>query len=160
MKKIELRWLFISRTIDAAATPVREDYREEGVRKREKKKRMMDAGSAFELVRTLHQPAITLVGRVVRRIRIRELSCRAAFGMDDPAETGILTGFLYAVSSVLTRFSDAEVRLHPVFYEQTFAYRTRGSISVTAGRMIVPIFAFISSRPVRGAVVGYIRKRV
>jgi hypothetical protein len=152
--------MFISRTIDAAATPVREDYREEGVRKGEKEKRTMDASSAFELVRTLHRPAITLVRRVVRRTGIRELSCRVAFGMDDPAETGILTGFLYAVSSVLTRFSDAEVRLHPVFHEQTFAYRTRGSISVTVGRMVVPIFTFISSRPVRGAVVGCVRKRL
>ena len=160
MKKIELRWMFISRTIDAAATPVREDYKESEVRKGEKEKREMDASSAFELVRTLHRPAITLVRRVVRRTGIRELSCRVAFGMDDPAETSILAGFLYAASSALTRFSDAEVRLHPVFYEQTFAYRARGSVSVTAGRMIVPIFAFISSRPVRGAAVSYIRKRV
>jgi len=94
-KKIELSWLFISRTIDTDAVPERkprELKKRKEVEKRKKEtveKEMDSSRRAFELVRTLHRPAITLVRRMVRSIRIRELSCNATFGFSNPADTGM-----------------------------------------------------------------------
>jgi hypothetical protein len=88
VKKIEIGWLFISRTIDTASAPERKPRGEVKMRKEEKAEKEMDISRAFELVRTLHRPAITLVRRVVRSISIRKLSCNATFGLSDPADTG------------------------------------------------------------------------
>jgi len=159
VKKIELEWLFISRTIDTAAVPKRKPREEVKMRKEEKAKKEMDISRAFELVRTLHRPAIALVRRVVRSIRIRELSCNATFGLSDPADTGMLAGFLYAASAPLAHSPAVSIRLDPVFRDQTFGYRARGSISITIGRLIVPVIIFGCSRPARAEIVRYIRER-
>ncbi len=164
-KKIELSWLFLSRTIDTDAVPKRKprEYvkkqKEVEKRKKEKTEKEMDASRALELVRTLHRPAITLVRRMVRSIRIRELSCNATFGLSDPADTGMLAGFLYAASAPISRSPAVSIRLDPVFQDQTFGYRVRGSIGITIGRLVLPIIIFGCERPVRAEIVRYIRKR-
>ena len=171
VKKIKLGWLFISRTIDTAAVPGRKPREEAKVQKEvEKRKKVnkrkeetvekeMDISRAFELVRTLHRPAITLVRRVVRSIRIRELSCNATFGLSDPADTGMLAGFLYAASAPVARSPAVSISLDPVFWDQTFGYRARGSISITIGQLVLPVIIFGCSRPVRAEIVRYIRGR-
>ncbi|MEA3282632.1 MAG: DUF2953 domain-containing protein [Euryarchaeota archaeon] len=127
--------------------------------KEENAKEEMDIGRAFERVRTLHRPAITLVNRMVRSISIRELSCNASFGLSDPADTGMLAGFLYAASSPIIRSNVVSIRLDPVFWDQTFGYRVRGSIGITIGRLILPAIIFGCERSVRAEVVRYIRGR-
>ena len=195
MKKIELSWLFISRTIDTDAAPKRKPREEVDVQKEvgkrkeekadigtdtvperkpreyvkkqkevEKRKEVtvekeMDISRAFELVRTLHRPAITLVRRMVRSIRIRELSCNATFGFSDPADTGMLAGFLYAATAPIAHSSAVSIRLDPVFWDQTFGYRARGSIGITIGRLILPVIIFGCERSVRAEIVRYIRGR-
>ncbi len=165
VKKIKLKWLFISRTIDTDAVPERKprEYvkkqKEVEKRKEEKAEKEMDISRAFELVRTMHRPAITLVRRVVRSIRIKELSCNATFGLSDPADTGMLAGFLYAVSAPIARSPVVSIRLDPVFWDQTFVYRARGSIGITIWGLIVPAIIFVCSRPVRAEIVRYIRGR-
>ena len=128
-------------------------------RKEEKTEKEMDISRALELVRTLHRPAIMLVKRMVRSIRIRELSCNATFGLSDPADTGMLAGFLYAASALIARSNVVSVRFDPVFWDQTFGYRARGSIGITIGRLILPIIIFGCERPVRAEIVRYIRGR-
>lgn len=171
VKKIELSWLFISRTIDTDAAPERKpreyvEKRKEVAKQKEVKKRKgeklekeMDISRAFELVRTLHRPAILLVRRMVRSIRIRELSCNATFGLSDPADTGMLTGFLYAASAPIARSPAVSIRLDPVFWDQTFGYRARGSIGITIGRLILPVIVFVCERSVLAEIVRYIRGR-
>jgi len=195
VKKIELSWLFISRTIDTDTVPKRKPREYVKVRKevakREEKKadldtdvvmerkpreyvdvqkevetrkeetaeKEMDTSRAFELIRTLHRPAITLIRRVVRSIRIGKLSCNATFGFSDPADTGMLAGFLYAASAPITHSNVVSVRLDPVFWGQTFGYHVRGSIGITIGRLILPVIIFGCSRPVRAEIVRYIRGR-
>jgi hypothetical protein len=165
VKKIKLSWLFISRTIDTDAAPERKPREEVKMqkkvekRKEEKAKKEMDISRAFELVRTLHRPVILLVRRMVRSIRIRELSCNATFGLSDPADTGMLAGFLYAATSPIVRSPVISVRLDPVFWDQTFGYRARGSIGITIGRLILPVIIFGCERSVRAEIVTYIRGR-
>ncbi|MBA1342788.1 MAG: hypothetical protein C5S52_04235 [ANME-2 cluster archaeon] len=151
VQRIEVRWLFLSRTIDGFAATGQEDRREE------KASDEMDIGRLFELFRTLHRPVTTLARRVVQKIDFREVSCRVTFGLDDPAETGMLSGFLYAAFAPLTRYPAVSIRLHPVFHEQAFAYRVRGSLKVTVGRMIIPAIRFLCDRAVRGMIVRRVR---
>ena len=148
---IEVRWLFLSRVIDGFAATEREDQRvgESGGE--------MDVGRLFERFRMLHRPVTALARRVVQRIDFRELSCRATFGLNDPADTGMLSGFMYAAFASLTRSPAISIRLHPVFHEQAFAYRVRGSLGVTVGRMIIPVITFLCDRAVRGLIVRHVR---
>ena len=151
VQRIEVRWLFLSRTIDGFAATGQEDRREE------KASDEMDVGRLFELFRTLHRPVATLARRVVQRIDFKELSCRVTFGLDDPAETGMLSGFLYAAFAPLTRFPAVSIRLHPVFHEPAFAYRVRGSLGVTVGRMVIPAVVFLCDSAIRGVIVKRVR---
>lgn len=151
VQRIEARWLFLSRTIDGFAATGRED------RKEGKEDAKMDVRRIFELFHTLYRPVTALARKVVQRIDFRELSCRVTFGFNDPAETGMLSGFLYAAFAPLTRSPAVSVRLHPVFHEQEFAYRVRGSLKVTVGRMIIPVIAFLCDRAVRGVIVKRVR---
>jgi hypothetical protein len=151
VQRIEVRWLFLSRVIDGFAATGQEDRRDETADAK------MDVGRIFELFRTLYRAVTVLARRVVQRIDFRELSCRATFGLDDPADTGMLSGFLYAASASLTRYPAISIRLHPVFHEPAFTYRVRGSLSVTVGRMIIPVIAFLCNRAVRGVIVRRVR---
>jgi len=151
VQRIEVQWLFLSRVIDGFASAGRE------YRKEEEAGEDMDVRRVFELFRTLHRPGTTLARRLVQRIDFKELSCRVTFGLDDPAETGALSGFMYAAFAPLTRSPAISIRLHPVFHEQAFAYRVRGSLGVTVGRMIIPLIAFLCDRSVRGVIVKRVR---
>ena len=151
VQRIEVRWLFLSRVIDGFAATGKEDPREE------KADEKMNVGRLFELFRTLYRPVTALTRKVVQRIDFRELSCRVTFGLNDPAETGILSGFLYAAFAPLTRSPAVSVRLHPLFHEQAFAYRVRGSLKVTVGRMIIPVITFLCDRAIRGMIVRRVR---
>ena len=180
VQRIEVQWLFLSRAIDGFAAAGREDRREDvagtaggetrvaGEVAREVAGRAAwmrwgatgdetDVRRLFELFRTLHRPVTALARKVVRRIEFKELSCRATFGLDDPAETGMLSGFLYAAFAPLTRIPAVSIRLHPVFHEQTFAYRVRGSLKVTMWRMAIPAIVFLCDSAVRGIVVRRVR---
>jgi len=151
MQRIEVRWLFLSRVIGGFEAIGQED------RRAGKAGKEMDVRRIFELFRTLHRPVTALARRVVQRIDFRELSCLVTFGLDDPAETGMVSGFLYAAFAPLTRSPAVSVRLHPVFHEQAFAYRVRGSLGVTVGRMVIPAVAFLCSRVIRGVIVKRVR---
>lgn len=178
VQNIKVQWLFLSRAINGATAAEQEDRRGQkgemeemvGKAKKEKKREIvgkekkkentgdeMNIDHLFELIRTLHRPVVALVRKVVRRITIKELSCRAAFGLNDPAETGMLAGFLYAASAPLTRLPAVSIRLDPVFWERTLTYRAVGSIRITVGRMVVPIVVFLCDRSVRAVIVRHIR---
>jgi len=177
VQNIEVQWLFLSRAINGAAAAEQKDRRgqkeeKEGkketegkgkkdAKKQEKKEEKtgdeMNIDRLFELIRTLHRPVVTLVRKVMRGIALKELSCRAAFGLDDPAETGMLVGFLYAASAPLTRIPAVSIRLDPVFWERTLVYRTVGSIRITLVRMVVPVVVFLCDRSVRAVIARYIR---
>ena len=151
VQRIEVKWMFLSRVIDGFAATERKG------RKEVKSGKEMDARSIFELFHTLHRPVTALAWNVVQRIDFKELSCRVTFGLDDPAETGTLSGFMYAVFAPIARHPAVSIRLHPVFHEQEFAYRIMGSTGVTAGRMIIPVIKFLCDRAVRGVIVGRFR---
>ena len=155
IQRIEVRWLSLSRVIDDFTTTEGKDRKEENID--DKTGKEMDVRRIFELFRTLYRPVATLARRVVRRIDFKALSCRVTFGLNDPADTGMLSGFLYAVSAPLTRFPAVSIRLHPVFHEPAFAYRVRGSLKVTVGRMIIPAIRFLCDRAVRGVIRGHVR---
>ncbi|MEA1909221.1 MAG: DUF2953 domain-containing protein [Euryarchaeota archaeon] len=155
VQRIEVRWLFLSRVIDDFAATEGKDRKEENAGKETWEE--MDIGRIFELFRTLHRPVATLARRLVQRIDFKELSCRVTFGLDDPADTGMLSGFLYAAFAPLTRFHAVSIRLRPVFHEPAFAYRVRGSLKVTVGRMIIPAIRFLCDRGVRGVIWGRVR---
>lgn len=171
VQNIEVQWLFLSRAINGAAAAEQEDRRgqkegmegkgKKGEMKKEKKKEKtgdeMNIDHLFDLIRTLHRPVVALVRKVVRGVVIKELSCRAAFGLDDPAETGMLAGFLYAASAPLTRIPAVSIRLDPVFWERTLVYRAVGSVRLTVGRMVVPVVVFLCDRSVRAVIARYIR---
>ncbi len=151
VQRIEVRWLFLSRVIDGFSATGQEDRREE------KEDTKMDIGRIFELFRTLQRPVTALARRVVQRIDFRELSCRATFGLDDPAYTGVLSGFMYAAFIPLTRYPTISIRLQSVFHGPAFTYCARGSLGVTVGRMIIPAIRFLCDSAVRGVIVGRIR---
>jgi len=155
VQKIEVRWLFLSRVIDDFTTTDGEDQKEENAG--DKTGKEIDVKHLFELFRTLHRPVATLARRVVQRIDFKELSCRVTFGLNDPADTGMLSGFLYAAFAPLTRFPAVSIRLHPVFHEPAFAYRVRGSLKVTVGRMVIPAIRFLCGKGVRGVIGGRVR---
>ena len=151
VQRIEVRWLFISRIIDGFEAAGREERRARDVGAE------MSIRRIFDLFRTLHRPATTLVRKVVQRVDFRELSCNATFGLNDPAETGMLSGFLYAAFAPLSRYPAVSVHLHPVFHEQAFAYHIAGSINVTAERMIIPVIKFLCDRTVRRMITRRVR---
>ena len=171
VQNIEVRWLFLSRATNGTAAAERKNRRgqkedkggkgeEEGkAKKKEKTGDKMNIDRLFDLIRTLHCPVAALARNVLRGIAIKELSCRAAFGLDDPAETGMLAGFLYAASAPMTHIPAVSIRLDPVFWERTLTYRAVGSIRITVRRMVVPVAVFLCDRSVRAMIVRYIRSK-
>ena len=163
VQRIELRWLFLSHVIFDGSVNAGGDGDGTGEAATAEKKRCRENMSpfrVFELAYTLHRPAITLVRRMVHRIQIRELSCYLTFGLDDPADTGMLTGFLHAITPTIESLSTASIRMYPVFHERVFTYHVKGSLEVVVGRLIMPVIRFLCSKPVRTTIADMVRARV
>jgi hypothetical protein len=90
-------------------------------------------------------PLAKILWDLLRSIRFRKSSCRLCFGLDDPAQTAIISGYLWFLASALGTFS-ANISIDPWFDGE----RLEGEIiAEIEARLLSPVFAVIKALRIR-----------
>lgn len=105
-------------------------------------RRMLLIGDFFNLGR----PILQLFKDFVYAFRLKYLDIDITYGLDDPAYTGMLTGFLYAVSGFSR--TGHNIRFASDFTRQVLDWNLRIKVSVIPIRIIPPLAGFVTNRNV------------
>ncbi len=105
-------------------------------------RRMLLIGDLFNLGR----PILQLFKDFVYAFRLKYLDIDITYGLGDPAYTGMLTGFLYAVSGFSR--TGRNIRFASDFTRQVLDWNMRVKVSVIPIRIIPPLAGFVTSRNV------------
>lgn len=113
-------------------------------KKKEKKK-----GSRFRfwnLLRTkglLRQMLLLLKG-ILSCIHLRKFELQLKLGLDSPADTGFLFGYVYAVRGLLpTKYN---IAINPEFSEAIIEGHSSGTVTLTPICFVGPLFRFVFSK--------------
>ncbi|MCJ7655993.1 MAG: DUF2953 domain-containing protein [Dehalococcoidia bacterium] len=109
----------------------------------------------FEVLRTkgLLRQFVSLVKRIRRHIKIKELVANFNVGLDNPADTGLLFAFIAPANLLLSYFSPHQIRIEPSFTgEATLEGHLYGAVRVRPIQLAAPLMGFAFSSPTLRAV--------
>lgn len=121
---------------------------EEAEKPRKRKRRDFKSFLSYiALVRT--RGVVPAFARLVRRmagsLHVRQLDADLRFGLDDPADTGIVYGVLWPALVLPVMFSPATLRLEPVFTGPAFEADLQGRVRVFPAEMVANVLRFVFS---------------
>ena len=107
---------------------------------REKKKRKDGGRRAILVIRNapFRQRVVRFIQEFLRAINVTGLTLRARLGLDDPADTGMLWGFIGPLSGLLATIQNAVMQIELEFMYETFELEGKGKV-----RLIPLQFIFI-----------------
>jgi len=115
-------------------------------------------GIAVLRTRGLVQRVARLAWRLRRQITLKEFHVRTAFGLGDPAATGLVYGALSPLL-VMARVGGLDVDCRPMFQESGFTGAVGGTIQVRPLPVAGAVVAFLLSPPVLRSVRAAWRAR-
>ncbi|MDT8357707.1 MAG: DUF2953 domain-containing protein [Methanomicrobiaceae archaeon] len=93
--------------------------------------------------------------RILRCITFRRLSCDLRFGLANPADTGILYGYLWALKGLLAPLPRVQLSMTPVFDRSMLECSGTAHFAVQRPLMVlVGVAAAFTRRPVRRLMTG------
>ncbi len=116
--------------------------KQEGIKKIKKTKKTPPTGNIFSMI----GPMLRLLKDLVYKIRIKYLDIDITFGLNDPAYTGMLTGFFHAFQG--SSRIGKNVRWTPDFTGQVLEWNMKAKASVTPVRLLPPMARFVTNRQV------------
>ncbi|NYT18744.1 MAG: DUF2953 domain-containing protein [Methanosarcinales archaeon] len=103
---------------------------------------------------------LRLVKGILSAIHVRDLSCDLKYGLPDPADTGMLCGYLHTIASIVhggcRKF---HYSVTPQFFEEHLDVRMSGDIRFRIASFIPPLLRFIFSRKVLGTGWWFVKNR-
>ncbi len=135
------------------------------VKKAKRDKKKPDLALLISVLRTreLVTGVVRLVRRIFRSLRVQELNASLRVGLPDPADTGLMYGICWPVSS-FRGFSDTiRFRMEPVFEGPAFEASLQGAVRVFPAQVAASAVRFVLSPPglrvIRLMVVSRWKKR-
>lgn len=115
--------------------------------KREKKpkeeKPPTDWKKLLENANGLYAAGKELARALTKNVSIKRLGGRVKVGLSDPAQTGMLVGFLYAGSGIAKAFlPEARLEIEPSFEEEQMDADLELGLSLPLFKMIIPLIRF------------------
>ncbi len=81
--------------------------------KEESKPRLMPGPNLKEITETLPALARVFID-LIKSINIERISCQVSFGLNDPADTAVISGYLWSLASVIGQYK-ANIYIEPYF---------------------------------------------
>jgi len=101
------------------------------------------------------RPGITFFRGIIRTFKFKYIMIDTTYGMNDPAHTGIITGFIHTLlGPFLTR---TNIRFNPVFTGRVLDWDIKTHASFTPVHIITSILGFATNWQVIRSVWGIIR---
>lgn len=116
---------------------------EEKIRNEEKspeKNKELKAKDILRIFNNIKSPLLRLFKGTISNIRLRCGNCDLCFGLPDPADTGMLCGFLYGIFGFLHQYwKDFSYFMEPSFHEKAFNIQLMADVRIRIYRFI-PVF--------------------
>jgi len=98
----------------------------------------------LEAFKSLRKPLFRLFSDLLSGIKIKRLESCMTFGLSDPADTGILCGFIHSIAGlVYSRCRYCSFSINPVFMNPILDFRGNAEIRVKIYSLIFPFIKFI-----------------
>ncbi|WP_250868057.1 MULTISPECIES: DUF2953 domain-containing protein [Methanococcoides] len=147
---VSLKWMFLSYSFsgqpDAKEVPVTNSTTsaEEGTTKEDTDHPLKNT---YEMARkgyAIKGQFLHLMKGLLFQLHIRDLAFDLTYGLPDPADTGMMCGYLHTLASIVRgRARSFSYSLYPVFMEEAFDVHLSGSIRFRIGSFIPPLLMFI-----------------
>ena len=106
---------------------------------------------SIDLIRSLLKLSIGML----RTFSLEKIYLKMDIGTDDPATTGIITGYVHTLKSIIDRKIDTgktAITIRPYFNEERYDIKCELKIKSQMKNYIAPLLIFILSRPVRTVI--------
>lgn len=140
LKEKELKIRIFGRCIYCHISPEKTQV-QETERERKKSRKMPPVRGFLNMT----GPLLRLSKDFIYAFRIKYLDIEVTFGLNDPAYTGIITGFLHAIGLSRTGHN---IRWRADFTRQAFDWDVKGKTALIPVRLIPPAARFITNRQV------------
>jgi hypothetical protein len=98
----------------------------------------------LEAYKALRKPLFRLFSDTLKAIKIKNLKADLTFGLSDPADTGMLCGFIHALlGTVYSRCRSCSFSVCPVFMEPLLDFRGNAEVRIKLYSLIFPFLKFI-----------------
>jgi hypothetical protein len=98
----------------------------------------------LEAYKALRKPLFRLFSDMLNAIKIKNLKADLTFGLPDPADTGMLCGFIHSILGVVySRCHRCSFSVCPVFMESLLDFKGSAEIRVKIYSLIFPFIKFI-----------------
>ncbi len=126
----------------------------------DKESERWSVSNIIKMIRLLIVPVVRLAEGILGAIDIHKLNLDLKFGFDDPADTGMVVGYLYALRGYL-EYQYERVRLYaePNFIEMMLDFHIIGDIKFRIASLLPAIMRFIFNRNVLRLSWALIRKK-
>jgi hypothetical protein len=101
----------------------------------------------LEAFRSLRKPLINLFSDLLNGIKIKRLESCVTFGLSDPADTGMLCGFIHSIAGfIYSRCSYCSFSVNPIFMDPMLDFRGNAEIRVKIYSLIFPFIKFVFNK--------------
>jgi len=112
------------------------------------------------LARMLLSPVLRLVEDVLKAIHISEMKFNLLYGLDNPADTGIVSGYIYALRGYLnTQYERIRLYAEPTFTEEKMDMHMLADVSFRIVNLLPAAVTFLLNKDVRRVSWALIRKK-
>lgn len=141
LKEKQLEMQIFGRSIFRHVSPEKKPQVPEPERDRKKSGKMPPVRDFLNMT----WPLLRLFKDFTYAFRIKYIDIEVSFGLNDPAYTGIITGFLHALGLSRNRHN---IRWRADFTRQAFDWNVKGKAALIPVRLIHPVARFITNRQV------------
>ncbi|WP_292373829.1 DUF2953 domain-containing protein [Methanosarcina sp. UBA411] len=115
----------------------------------------------LEAYKALRKPLFRLFSDLLNGIKIKRLESCVTFGLSDPAETGMLCGFIHAIAGLAySRCRKCSFSINPVFINPMMDFRGNMEISVRIYSLIFPMLKFMFDRKTLSFTYSIIKEKL
>lgn len=115
----------------------------------------------IEAFKSLRRPLFRLFSDLLNGIKIKRLESDITFGLSDPADTGMLCGFIHAIAGLTySRCKHCSFSINPVFMNPMVDFRGDIEAHVKLYSLIFPTLKFILNRKTLSFTYSIIKKKL
>ena len=152
---ITIKWMGLSHKFKVEnKKSAKKEKKEEKPKKEKTKKKRSSIGisTGLRLLKTMQRPVIRFIEDVFRTVKFRKISCNLTYGFSDPADTGMLSGFLYALKGMFSkRCSIFDFSISPQFQDEVFDLHVLTNIRFRISSLLFAVLRFVTNWKVLGA---------
>lgn len=94
---------------------------------------------------------IDLILDLIRAVALKTMRCRLEFGLDDPSQTAIISGWLWAIAAIL-HIPRADILIEPLFEEERLDGELLTEFKIRLLHLAVAAFSALHKKEIRSLI--------